>query len=239
MISDIRKKIIYRIPSANKQLTIGLLKDKYSNQKNVDIIDKKSISILIIDDEGYDEKPLKRLGYIDIEKEYEFSNISNYKKYDVIFCDINNVATDFANQGAELAKQIKETYPEKCVVIFTGNPQNVNLSKKYKDCVDDIIEKNADPSELAKIINNYIQRKWNPILYWENMEKEMRKNKVSNKEVGIIEHFYVKSILDKRNYINNDLFECNKNEFSTKEIIEFMLAIGSTIVTLISMGVGK
>ena len=234
MINKIKNKITYKIPKADKQLTIGRLKDVY-NKKSINIIDKKSTRILIIDDEGYDEEPLKQLGYLDIEKEYKFTKMSNYEKYDVIFCDINNVATKFANQGAELAKQIKETYPEKCVVIFTGNLQNISIANKYKDYVDEMIEKNADPSELARIINKHIEKRWNPIVYWENIEKEMRNNKISNKEIGIIEHFYVKSIVNKFNYINDDMYLQNKKEFPTKEIIEFITTIGQMIVAYLTI----
>lgn len=170
MVRKMKEYKKYKIPPQDKQLTINSLKDSVLNIKKIDLEDKKNVSILIIDDEGYDIDILSNLGYLDIDKQLAHTKISDYSRYDVIFCDINNIANEFPKQGADLAKQIKETYPEKTVVIFTGCDQNINISS-YKDYVDYLIEKNADPIELVNIINRHIERKYNPIVYWENIEK--------------------------------------------------------------------
>ena len=44
---------------------------------------------MFIDDEGFDIEPLKRIGFLDVSKQYEYTQIDDYEKYDIIFCDIN------------------------------------------------------------------------------------------------------------------------------------------------------
>ncbi len=235
IVEQILKKNQYKLPKPNDQLTINKLRDYMSGFKSINLVDKKNVKILIIDDEGFDEAPLKKLGYLDIDKIYEHSKIGDYTNYDVIFCDINNVAIEFNNQGAELANQIKEEYPDKCVVIFTGNPQNISIANEYKFKVDDMIEKNADASQFAKIINEHIEKKYNPVLCWKFVEKEMHKKGITNKEIAIIEHFYVKSIIDRYNYFNKDMIEYNKNNLFTKDVLSFVTTVGEMVVVILEI----
>lgn len=67
-----------------------------------------------------------------------------YAIYDIIFCDVNGIAVevDPVLQGAMLVKKIKETYPDKFVVIFCAKKHSLEINKLY-DYVDDIIPKNV------------------------------------------------------------------------------------------------
>lgn len=168
--------------------------------------DKRSVSIVFVDDEGYDIEPIISLGYVDCPKILEYRELRDFEKYDIIFCDINGIAMnlDPENQGAGLAKLIKETYPEKMVVIFTSKSQKINIIK-FRDYVDEMIEKNSHPTEIVELINKYLSRKYNPIAYWENTKQQLIRNNVSAKEISLIEHYYVKSIMDKNNYTHEIL----------------------------------
>lgn len=233
LLSVFKRKNKYVIPSHDKLLSIKDLSFPHFNNK-ISMEDKSNVSILIIDDEGYDSTPLLNLGYIDITINYKHTSLNSYKKYDIIFCDINNIAPELNNQGAELAKQIKNTYPEKTVVIFTGYNQNINITK-YSKCVDYQIEKNADPSVLADIINSYISKKKDPTSWWKDYENNMRKNNVSNKEIALLEHFFVKSINEKSNYFDENILKYNKEEFTCKDIMDYIASIGNFVIFAIQL----
>ncbi|HPG43157.1 MAG TPA: hypothetical protein PLJ98_05040, partial [Acholeplasmataceae bacterium] len=63
---------------------------------------RRTISILIIDNEGFEIEPLATLGYTNITKIFEHVRISDYEPFDIILCDINGVAMnlDKEYQGA-------------------------------------------------------------------------------------------------------------------------------------------
>ena len=69
----------------------------------VNMLDKKSVKIVFVDDEGYDIDTIKSLGYKDIDKMFKFNDLSDFFKYDIIFCDVNGIAKnlDPVFQGAE------------------------------------------------------------------------------------------------------------------------------------------
>lgn len=220
IIENGKSLISKKTPSIKHLLTIDSLKSKISNVKNIEMKDKKSISIVFVDDEGYDIEPIVSLGYTDCHKMLEYKELRDFEKYDIIFCDINGIAVnlDPENQGAELAKQIKETYPEKMVVIFTSKSQKLNIIK-YRDYVDEMIEKNSHPSDIVELINEYLSRKYNPIAYWENTKKQLIKNNISSKEISLIEHYYVKSIINKNNYTHEILKNVSNEQRKSLENI--------------------
>ncbi len=182
-------------------LTIKDLEKKRSEALIITSDIRKNISILIIDDKGFDSEPLKSIGYLDINKVFEHKNIDDYARFDIIFCDINGIATnlDGTYQGAALAKQIKERYPNKIVIIYSASPQKLSMTEIGK-CVDDIIEKDISPSKMSEKIDNYIRSLKDPVLFWKRTKTELIKNDIETKNVSLIEHYYVKSILKNKDY---------------------------------------
>lgn len=193
-------------------LTIEDLKSKNIKLGTITMKDKKNVRILFLDDEGYDTDLLRNLGYLDVEKMYEYKKMDDFEKYDIIFCDINGIAKDLdpIYQGAALAKLIKQTYPEKVVVIFSAKEQLLTFTQFY-EYVDDLIYKNMPPAELASKIDQYISQMINPIDFWNNIKKQLIKQNVKSKDISNLEHYYVKSILDKKDY-SSDIQKISKGE---------------------------
>ena len=77
---------------------------------------------------------------------------------DVIFVDINGVGCKLfpKDQGLGVASQIKTQYPDKYVVIYSAQPQELH---KAFSIVDAVLPKNADPYEYINILDNYINNK--------------------------------------------------------------------------------
>ncbi len=191
-------------------LTIDKLKGKNIKLGTVDMKEKKNVKILFVDDEGFDTQVLQNLGYLDIQKMYKYDNESRmdeFEKYDIIFCDINGIAKelDSVYQGAALAKLIKQTYPSKIVVIYSAKQQYLTFNSYYEE-VDDVIVKNVPPADLANKINIYINKLNDPIEFWNNIRKQLINKNISSTDISLLEHYYVKSLLDKKDYtkdINN------------------------------------
>jgi len=185
--------------------TIHDLEKIKSKLDTIDLNNKKLIKILIIDDSGFDSEPLKSLGYKDVDVFTEFNNMALIEPYDVIFCDINDVAKKMfpIGQGAELASVIKKDYPEKYVVIFSAQSHK-NSFFKYYELVDNVIDKTSDYSVFCDEINKYLAIKNNPIMYWENIEKRMLKERINKVEISKMEHYFVLSLLDGKNHFKKD-----------------------------------
>jgi hypothetical protein len=56
-------------------------------------------------------------------------------------------------QGLGVASWIKKQYPDKYVVLYSAQPQELH---KAFSTVDAVLPKNADPYEYINILDNYI-----------------------------------------------------------------------------------
>lgn len=223
-------KIFKRKPTIDELLTIEDLKSKNIKLGSITMKDKKNVKILFLDDEGYDTELLRNLGYLDVQKMYKYERMDDFEKYDIIFCDINGIAKDLdpVYQGAALAKLIKQTYPEKIVVIFSAKEQFLTFTQFYES-VDDIVYKNMPPAELASKIDQYISQMIDPIDFWNNIKKQLIKQGVKSKDISNLEHYYVKSIMDKKDY-TKDI-----KKISNEEILSTATTIINAITTAIEL----
>ena len=173
-------------------------------------------------------KEAEQLGYRDVEISYDFEEMIKLKKYNIIFCDINEVASKIypIGQGAQLASKIKKEYPEKMVIIFSAQSQKLSFSKYYNS-VDKVIDKLADYETISEIIDEYIETQNDPIKYWEAMKKQMLKQNISTLQIAKMEHYYVKSFLQKNNCLKEYISCISSNELGT--ILSFAQIIISSI----------
>lgn len=224
------KKLIKPKERYDDLLTIEDLKKNQNKIHYISQKDKKNAKILFLDDEGYDIELLKNLGYLDVHKMYKFTEMDDFEKYDIIFCDINGIAKEIDEtfQGAALAKMIKETYPEKIIIIFSAKQQYLTFNN-FSNYVDDVIYKNISISELTEKINHYIDILINPIHFWKNMRKQLIVQNISPKQISKLEHYYVKSILENKNY-SDDI-----NKFSSVSNLDFATSIINAITTAIGL----
>lgn len=126
--------------------------------KMVGEIDKKATTnILFVDDEKFDHvSVLKSAGWKNTKniKDIKRIDCSEIQWAQIIFIDINGVGCDLfpKEQGLGVAVQIKKRYPDKYVVVYSAQPQQLN--KNFTQ-VDAILPKNADPYEYINILENY------------------------------------------------------------------------------------
>lgn len=201
----------------NQLLSIKDLTD-FSLSKSLDL--KKKYKILVIDDQGFSqEESLKKMGYKDITVEFDFTDINHIIPYDIVLCDINGIGLEFdkKNQGAAVAKIIKENFPTKIVIIFSAADQPLDIAENYS-YVDDVITKNMNANEMSSNIDRYIDMLDNPIYRWEKIKKIFEQKQIQTKDIAIFEHYYVKTILEGKDFTNDiesHLKYINKSKLSS------------------------
>lgn len=120
--------------------------------------EKGSVHVLLIDDQKFDNVDvLRNAGWKNTKsiKDIKAIDCPEVLAADVIFVDINGVGTSLfpKEQGLGVAVQIKSRYSEKCVVVYSAQPQELH---KALSQVDAVLPKNAEPYEYISILENYI-----------------------------------------------------------------------------------
>lgn len=188
-------------------------------------LDRKKYKILVIDDEGFAQKEgLIKLGYKDIEVKFKYENMEEFSAYDIIFCDINGVATEIDPyyQGAALAKKIKEMYPDKFVIIFSALDQSLDFYPYYSS-VDATIIKNLNSNQFSEKLDEYISTMSDPKYKWNSIKKILENNKIPTEDIAVFEDFFVNSIIDNKNYQKEIEKYCEKNMKKNLDIIKKLL----------------
>lgn len=188
-------------------------------------LDRKKYKILVIDDEGFAQKEgLIKLGYKDIEVKFKYENMEEFSAYDIIFCDINGVATEIDSyyQGAALAKKIKEMYPDKFVIIFSALDQSLDFYPYYSS-VDATIIKNLNSNQFSEKLDEYISTMSDPKYKWNSIKKILENNKIPTEDIAVFEDFFVNSIIDNKNYQKEIEKYCEKNMKKNLDIIKKLL----------------
>lgn len=129
------------------------------SKKSSDRKEKGAVHILFIDDQRFDNVDvLKNAGWKNTKsiKDIKAIDCPEVLAADVIFVDINGVGTSLfpKEQGLGVAVQIKTRYSEKCVVVYSAQPQELH---KALSQVDAVLPKNAEPYEYISILENYIE----------------------------------------------------------------------------------
>lgn len=121
-------------------------------------LSKATVQILFIDDLKFDNiSVLKKAGWQNTKsiKDVNSLDCPEILNADIIFVDNNDVGKNLfpKEQGLGVAHHIKETYPDKCVVLYSAQPQQLNEAMSKLNAV---LDKSAEPYQYISIIEDYI-----------------------------------------------------------------------------------
>ena len=195
-------------------------------------IPRETIKVCVIDDEGFDINMLYDLGYKNIKKKIQFESMDEYEDYDIILCDIEGIGinVDVDKQGLAVAEQIKDVYPEKVVLLYSG--KNVETFGEMPKNLDGYLRKQSSMSELAKSLDAYYKQSIDPIYVWKKTRDEMLNNKVSTKTVAFLEDRYCRSLLEGKGYLYNNA-NLNETEIFSAENISKYIEILAKVVEVV------
>lgn len=195
-------------------------------------IPRESIKVCVIDDEGFDINMLYDLGYKNIRKKIQFESMDEYQDYDIILCDIEGIGinVDVDKQGLAVAEQIKNVYPEKVVLLYSG--KNVETFGEMPKIIDGYLRKQSSMSELAKSLDAYYKQSIDPINVWEKTRDEMLNNKISTKTIAFLEDRYCRSLLEGKEYLYNNA-DINETEIFSVENISKYIEILAKVVEVV------
>lgn len=191
------------------------------------------IKMCVIDDEGFEKESMEKLKFPEIRVMDKFHDMNDFVHYNVILCDIKGVGHDLDSklQGVELARQIKKIYPEKIVLQYSGQSVHDYDPYFYKNMnIDGFIDKNLSTTKLAEELDKHCSMLWDPYDSWKYIEKNLRNLGIYNKNIAYFEHLYVKSLENKKNYV--DKHKDTENLSNIKSISLGLLKLAITVIEL-------
>jgi hypothetical protein len=120
------------------------------------------------------------------------------KDHPIILCDIIGVGRSMNpfTQGAHLIKEIKNNYPDKYVIAYSGGSPNSNLTKTATELSDDFIKKDADVDTWLERLDVAITNVTDPIIVWRRFRDFMNeKHDLSAHQLAKLENAFVKTCM--------------------------------------------
>lgn len=161
--------------------------------------------ILVVDDTDFDQiETLKGRDY-QIKKVDDIQDLSQAEPYDIVLIDIKGVGKAFnsPHEGAYVAKALKETYPNKRIIMITGSKYEDKYNSILK-IIDGYLNKDSSTEEWEELIRENVEKVANPVKQWKTI-----RNRLLDCDVGIhlvyeLEQVYITAIKQKSPKIFED-----------------------------------
>ena len=156
---------------------------------------KRATDILIIDDDPFTYKEALQNNEFMIEYKPDIQSLKEVEAYSVILCDIKGVGKFLQSgyEGAYLVQQIKEKYPNKIVIIYSGN-QFGTAYHEYLNYADYTMQKGATLETWNSLLTQVVRREANPVTQWQRTRNALLSAGASIVEVAKLEDKYVRAI---------------------------------------------
>lgn len=212
-------------------LKLKTIKSWQDNNVKKNELGRKNVKICIIDNDGVNLTQLKEQNYELVTWETDYTKLDDVKDYDVVLCDIKDVGLKFKNkkQGLCVAEEIKKNFPNKIVLIYSGqNPKDFDSSfDRENNMFDGFVVKGEGTLDLVNELDKYCKVFWDPVAGWERIEKILRKQDTSNKVIAYMEHEFVKA-LQTKNCLDVDSLKSADAFNRIKDIVDF----ASTVISI-------
>ena len=189
---------------------------------------RRKFEILFIDDDeiAYLEN-LKSNGF-NVTYKTNITNIKDVSAYDIIMCDINGVGESLGKDGASMAAQIKNAYPNKVIISYSAASHSFTYQKTLES-VDKRIPKGTSIEDWLNLLDEIIEENSNPIKVWNKTELKLLKANLSTREIAELESKYVEAIIKKKFNVLEKLSNSEIVIQILKTTIPFLVQILKTI----------
>jgi len=177
---------------------------------NIGNIERSSVSILCIDDQGLEYEEIIRNHGFNIRVLKDIEDIKAVTEYPVVICDIKGVGKSFGSmfEGGHIIEEIKTKYPEKVVIAYTGQQFDATYNKFFS-LADFTLSKDIDSDTWVSTLDETIRKVVSPIEQWKRMRDFLLNRDVSLKTVFQLEQQFIDAVLTK-----------NKSKFAKKSTVE-------------------
>lgn len=206
----------------------------FENIKEQSILDlRKSIDILVIDDEEFSPGDFLVRNNFRLTYKKDIDNVRDVSEYPIIMCDVRGVGKNISEtyEGAYLIKEIKTSYPAKRVIAYTASQYDASYNK-YLNYSDELLTKGLALEDWVTILDNQIHKSVDPVFQWGNLRSQLLTKGFTTIEIARLESDFVESCKRK----DFSLFEKNTSRLSGDVrgiIVEFL---SSTAVKFIKGG---
>lgn len=146
---------------------------------------RAAVNIAVIDDEPFlPQTNLQSYGY-KVVPLGDIKSVTEVKDYHIVLCDVMGVGRHFdaKNQGATLIGEIKNNYPEKIVIAYTGGAMNDPAIKSAKDRADILIRKDVDGEEWVTKLDSVSKSAVDPHVMWNKIRNRLVQLDADTKDI--------------------------------------------------------
>lgn len=171
--------------------------------------------ILLIDDQGFSHKESLSSAGFNIQVNPRWNSIRDVEPYTVVVSDNQGVANDLGENcdGLYMLNQARKIYPDKFFALYSGNM--IELRDKNISGLP-VRTKGDDPEKWTTMFDEALLSCYNPRNSWNKIYRLLYEQNISEKEIRLVQHYFVKSILDEKefNLPNRSLNEIDNQTLS-------------------------
>lgn len=168
---------------------------------------RELVTIAIIDDNPFQYSTALKNNGFNLE---EIGDINDYNiaiPYDIIICDIQGVGSAFGSRhgGAYVIQGLRERFPDKYLIIFSGGQYDLTYKKYYDKC-DKSIKKDADIEDWIVILDEAAEQLGNLKKRWIRIRSILMDTELDMNQIMLLENYYTEAILNKNPKIISSAF---------------------------------
>lgn len=157
---------------------------------------RSAVRIAVLDDQPFaPQTNLQNYGY-NIRPIGDIKRLDEISSFHLVLCDIMGVGRHFDAklQGASLIAEIKEAYPEKVVVAYTGAAMTDRAARLASERADQILKKDVDIEQWIAVLDDLGRDAIDPYAIWNKLRLRFFELEVPTSDILLLEDAYVRSI---------------------------------------------
>jgi len=163
------------------------------------------VPIVVIDDQGFAYLDVLRNHGFSIQLLNDITDIKAVESYPIVVCDVRGVGKSFGStfEGAHVISEIKKHYPNKILIVYTGQRFDASFNQYFALC-DSSIKKDAESEQWVEVLDNAIAAFVDPIAEWKKLRDYLIDLDVPTIRIAELEDSYVSAVLEKRTPFQNE-----------------------------------
>jgi hypothetical protein len=154
-----------------------------------------------------------RRHHYDIMHMKDVDSIDMLARFQIFLCDLNGVGISLSPtlQGAHIISELKNNYPEKVVIAYTGGGGPSGMLEKSIEYSDYNLAKDANVEEWQRILDLAINDLANPVIVWKKLRHRLLDAGLTPYKLALVEDIFVKTSVNGKSFSLSQLDKESKN----------------------------